>query len=325
MLGLSEIPDIYAFMNERCIPYGVNFELTPRCNIDCRHCYHVMITGAELDTAEVKRVLNDLANLGTFELTLTGGEPLLRRDFPEILRYAVATAGFSVKIFSNLTLLDEKTADVLASVPLNSVETTLLGPDAETHDTMTTVKGSFTATLTAIGLLKDRGIRVSAKTILMTSNVDKADDMYRLADNLDISFRHDDSLFVESNMGRAPLALQISDSEILRRRKKAGEDEPFEPSICNAARSIMSIGPDGAVYPCGAYPEAAGTIRETALGEIWYNSPLMNKLRSLEYDDYTDCRECDYQVRCSGCVAMGIGLAHGRISPCRVARNKLQV
>ena len=323
MLGLSEIPDIYAFMNERSIPYGVNFELTPRCNIDCRHCYHVMITGPELDTAEVKRVLDDLANLGTFELTLTGGEPLLRSDFTEILHYAVVTTGFSVKIFSNLTLLDEKTAEMFASVPLNSVETTLLGPDAETHDLMTTVPGSFDATIAAIGLLKDHRIRVSAKTILMKTNVEKADDMYRLADKLDISFRHDDSLFVESNMGRAPLALQIPDSEILRERNKAGDDEPYEPSICNAARSIMSIGPDGAVYPCGAYPEAAGNIREVSLEGIWYDSPLMNKLRSFEYDDYTVCQKCDYLVRCNGCVAMGLGLSHGRISPCRVARNKL--
>ena len=312
---------IYALMNERCIPYGVNLELTARCNLDCRHCYHVVTSGPEMETAEVIHLLDDCARLGTMELTLTGGEPLIREDLKEIIVHAVESAGFSVKLFSNLTLLEPSIIDVLASIPLNAVETSLLGPNAGTHDELTGLTGSFDATINAIVLLKKRGIRVSAKTVLMKQNAKNLEEMYRLADKLGISLRHDDALFIESDGGRGPLALQIPDREVIRTRKIYGSDVPFVPSSCNAGRSVMSISPDGSVYPCGAFNRAAGNIRETPLETIWYESPLMKKFRSFKDEDYRVCSDCRYVVRCQGCVAMGIGIAYGRTYPCRFART----
>ncbi|MCE5251658.1 radical SAM protein [bacterium] len=314
-------PDIYVLMNARSVPYGINLELTARCNLGCYHCYHVESSGPELDTAEIKRLFDDLARLGTMEMTITGGEPFLREDIGEIIVYAVETAGFSIKIFSNLTLLKPSLADVLASVPLNSVETTLLGPDAETHDMLARVPGAFTAVMNSIAVLKERGIRVSAKTVLMKHNYKKINAMYELAGRLGIPFRHDDSLFVESGRGRGPLAFQISDSEIHRNRRRMGISGSYKPTLCNAGRSIMSIGPDGSVYPCGAFPEKAGNIRETPVETIWRSSPLMKKLRTLHSGDYGVCTDCRYLMRCQGCLAMGIGLASGRINPCRLARR----
>ena len=98
-MNKNDTPSIYAYMNKRSVPYGVGLELTARCNLDCIHCYHVTCSGAEMSTDEITGLFDDLAQLGTMELTLTGGEPLLRSDFPEILLYAVKTTGFSVKIF----------------------------------------------------------------------------------------------------------------------------------------------------------------------------------------------------------------------------------
>lgn len=321
MLEHLDTSSIYALMNERCIPYGVNLELTARCNLDCVHCYHVPDSGQEMDTAEVIRLLDDLAGMGTMELTITGGEPLIRKDLKEIIVHAVESAGFSAKLFSNLTLLEPSIADTLSSIPLNSVETTLLGPDAVIHDTITGTQGSFDATVDAIGILKKKGVRVSAKTVLMKPNVKHMEGMYRLANKLGISFRHDDSVFVESDGGRSPLALQIPDCEVIRTRKIKDTDERFYPSSCNAGRSVMSISPDGKVYPCGALQCEAGSVRDTPLETIWYEAPLMKKFRSLKDDDYRVCSDCRYLVRCQGCIAMGIGLAHGRVYPCGLARK----
>ena len=321
MLEHLDATSIYALMNARCIPYGVNLELTARCNLDCVHCYHIPDNGQEMDSAEVIGLLDDLAGMGTMELTITGGEPLIRNDIEKIIVHAVESAGFSVKLFSNLTLLEPAIADTFSSIPLNSVETTLLGPNAGIHDTLTGVQGSFNATVDALGLLKNKGVRVSAKTVLMKPNVKHLDDMYRLAHKLGISFRHDDSVFVESDCGRRPLALQIPDFEVIRTRKIKGDDERYYPSSCNAGRSVMSISPDGKVYPCGAFQYEAGSIRVTPLETIWYEAPLMKKFRSFVDEDYTVCSDCRYCVRCQGCIAMGIGLAHGRMYPCRFARK----
>jgi radical SAM protein with 4Fe4S-binding SPASM domain len=158
----------------------------------------------------------------------------------------------------------------------------------------------------------------------MKPNVDAIGRMYRLAEDLGIPFNHDDTLFVSSDGSRGPLALQIPDCDIVRIRKRIGGDDTFEPSICNAGRSILSISPDGSVYPCGAFPEKAGNIRETALETIWYDAPVMKKLRTITDDDYRVCSDCTYLLRCNGCVAMGLGLASGRTVPCLFARKNLR-
>ena len=320
----NDTTDIYSLMNRMGVPYSVNFELTALCNLDCIHCYHVKTYGSELTTNEIKKLFHKLADLGTMELTLTGGEPLLRSDFNDILKYAVEITGFSVKLFSNLTLLDESIANILASLPLNAVETTLLGPNPETHDTIVKQPGSFNAVLRAVKLLKERNVSVTAKTIIMKSNSDKLGEMYNLAEKLDIPFRHDDVVFVESDGRRTPLSQQIPDNEVLRSRNFYGQQMLYEPVKCNAARSVMSIGPDGSVYPCGAFTQPAGNIRETSLRELWYEAPLMRRVRALEDHDYLLCKGCTYLLRCNGCIAMGIGLARGRIYRCLLARKRLR-
>lgn len=224
-------------------------------------------------------------------------------------------------MFSNLTLLDEETADALAALPLNSVETTILGPDAETHDAIARVSGAFDRMLAAIRMLQKWNVRINAKTIVMKPNVERLGEMYLLTDKLGILFRHDDSLFVGSDGRRRPLALQIPDSAIHRLRKRTGGTQAYVPSICNAGRSILSISPDGSVYPCGAFLVSAGTVRETPMKTIWHDAPVLKMLRSIRYDDYDVCRHCSYVLRCNGCMAMGMGLASGRTVQCRFARK----
>jgi AdoMet-dependent heme synthase len=316
--------DIYFEMNRRTIPYAVNLELTASCNLDCVHCYHVRASGPEMNTREARELLDSLAGLGTMELTLTGGEPLTRHDFFPILHHAVEARGFSVKIFSNLTLLDREGADVLAALPLRGVETTILGPCADLHDRLARMPGAFEAAMRGIRLLTGRSVRVTVKTVLMRENFEALGEMERLAGDLGAAFRSDDGIYVESNGGRGPLAHRIPEREAMRRRKKDGGFGSFAlRSPCNAGRSVMSIGPGGAVYPCGAFPAPAGSIREHPLGDIWRDSPLMRRMRSLSDEDYRGCGECRYTMRCGGCMAMGWGLSRGRMYPCGLRKRKL--
>jgi len=316
--------DIYAIMNDRLVPWGVSIEVTARCNIKCVHCYHPSAHNPQLNLDEMKGLLKDLAALGSMDLTFTGGEVFLRPDFMEILEFAVNDCGFLVKIFSNLTLLSEAQADILASLPINEVETTLLGPGSGMHDAITGVSGSFKATVNAIKMLTTRGVNVSAKTVAMTVNSHRLDDMYKLADRLRIEFRHDDAVFIESNGGRRPLSLQITDNEIKRMRRSFGSEDENEYSLCNCARSVLGIGSDGEVYPCGPFTESAGNIRDNSIADIWLNSPLMTAVRAMDDSDYFVCRDCHYRLRCNGCVAMGIGLSRGRKYPCRLAKRRLR-
>ncbi len=325
MIMLEPGGDIYAEMNRRSVPYGVNLEITAACNLDCVHCYHVRPPEAEMSTAEICALLDDLASLGSMELTITGGEPLLRGDFGDILRHAIERDGFSVKIFSNLTLLDGSIARIIARAGVRGVETTLLGPDAVLHDRLAGMAGAFERTVAGIRLLMDHSVNVSVKTVAMKENVGCLEEMYRFAASLDVAFRHDDSLFVESDGRRRPLAHRISEREVRALRRAAGGDVgPRNRGSCNAAKSVASIGPGGDVYPCGAFPLSAGSVREGSFADIWRDSPLMSSIRSLDDSDYGVCRNCIYDIRCGGCLAMGAGLADGRVHPCRLERKTIR-
>src|SRR6476660_9250803 len=87
-------------------PLSCLFELTPTCNLRCQFCYVALdpYKGPYLSTAQTFGILDKLETAGVMWLTLTGGEVLSRRDFPEIYRYARAK-GFMVKIFSNATMM----------------------------------------------------------------------------------------------------------------------------------------------------------------------------------------------------------------------------
>ncbi len=311
-------------MNRLLVPWGVSIEVTARCNLDCIHCYHPRAEGGELSFDEMTSLLDDLADLGSMDLTFSGGEPFTRNDFLDILDYAVERRGFHVKIFSNLTLLTEEKADRLASYPLNAVETTILGPDSECHDRLARHKGAFEATVRSIRMLVERNVNVSAKTVAMKGNCHRLDELYALADSLGISFRNDDSLFVEADGGRSPLSLQISDDEIIRLRKSRGHDIPTEFFACNCGKSVLSISADGNVHPCGPFPVPGGNIREKSLAEIWRNSPVFNKVRELDNPDYEVCRDCRFNLRCNGCIAMGMGLSNNRVYPCALKKRKLR-
>jgi radical SAM protein with 4Fe4S-binding SPASM domain len=316
---------LHAEMRRHGVPCGAGIELTAACNLDCVHCYHVRSAGPEMNRDEIERLLGDLAALGVLELTFTGGEPFTRPDFPSILRSAITEHGFSVKIFSNLTLLDAPMAEFLAGFPLNRVETTLLGDTAVLHDSLTRRPGSFGATLAGIRLLRERGVRVAAKTVVMRPNSRALPGLYRLAESLGIPFRHDDGIFVESDGGRRPLGLRITEEEARRARRKRGWREPDAVSgACNAAKSVVHIAPDGAVYPCGPFPFSVGNVRETPLVSLWRDASLMRRVRALADKDYGACRGCRYLVWCGGCMAMGLGLARGRKYPCRVVRRRLR-
>jgi MoaA/NifB/PqqE/SkfB family radical SAM enzyme len=86
-------------------PSVAGLELTYSCNVRCRHCYVNGLGGEELTLNEYRRLIDDLYDLGRFCLVFTGGEPLLRPDFFDIVAYANRKRFLKV-LFTNGTLID---------------------------------------------------------------------------------------------------------------------------------------------------------------------------------------------------------------------------
>ncbi len=108
------------------LPIGVTAELTYRCNLRCIHCYCTNSISKELTLNEWKRAIDILKSWGTVFITFTGGEPLLREDLLQIMRYA-SKNGMALRLFTNGTLINEKIADHLKDMNLLEVEVSIQG------------------------------------------------------------------------------------------------------------------------------------------------------------------------------------------------------
>ncbi len=169
-------------------PYSCQWEITCRCNLHCVMCYTDCFNRPEairqeLSTADILRIMDELAEAGTLELCLTGGEPLARPDFFQLYEHAIR-CGFLVTVFSNGTLITEAHADRFAALRPHRIEISLHGLTRETFEQITLGQGSYDRCVQAITLLLDRQIPLVLKSTAMTLNRQEILDIKRYVESL---------------------------------------------------------------------------------------------------------------------------------------------
>lgn len=168
-------------------PPVVIWNLLRRCNLTCKHCYATSADSQfrdELDTAEALRVIDELAAAGVRVLILSGGEPLLRKDLFQLTDYA-RDKGFFVALSSNGTLIDEHNIERIAAARFDYVGISIDGLEA-VHDEFRQLKGSFAASMKAIGLCRERDIRVGLRTTLTQHNYPQLQALLALMREMDV-------------------------------------------------------------------------------------------------------------------------------------------
>ncbi len=177
------------------LPLNGSMELNFRCNLRCQHCYaaygHAGIPGKqELSTLEIQRILDEVTDEGCLWMLLTGGEPLMRRDFKEIYLYA-KRKGLLLTLFTNGTMITPEIADFLAEYRPFNLEITLYGLTQETYEKITGIPGSHKRCFQGIELLLERQIILGLKTIAMTLNQHEFEAIRDYAKSLGVPFRYD--------------------------------------------------------------------------------------------------------------------------------------
>jgi radical SAM protein with 4Fe4S-binding SPASM domain len=125
------------------VPLGtLMFSLTYKCNFNCRMCLSKDINSNELDIGTIKQILDEAASLGTISVIFSGGEVMLRKDFPEIYRYAV-NKGLLITVLTNLTLWDDSIFSLFQKYPPSLLQVSVYGLSQETYEAVTKIKGSF--------------------------------------------------------------------------------------------------------------------------------------------------------------------------------------
>ncbi len=163
------------------------WNITRRCNLKCIHCYaHAknISLDSELSTQQGKNLLDDLAAFGVPVILFSGGEPLTRKDLPELAAYAVKK-GMRAVISTNGTLITPQKAQTLKKIGLSYVGISLDGME-EINDRFRGVKGAFRSALEGIENCKKAGIKVGLRFTINKSNVDEIPKIFQLLEERDI-------------------------------------------------------------------------------------------------------------------------------------------
>ena len=309
-------------MNERAlelgIPLGVHLDVTYRCNERCIHCYLEHDDLGEMTTVEIKDVLDQLAEAGTFFLTLSGGEVLMRRDFFEILEYARGLL-FNVRIKTNGVMIREPEARRLRQLGVEDIQISIYSARPEVHDGITKLPGSLKRSIAAIRFLRSQGLKVTIANVLMTANLGDHAGVQALARELGVTYTLDPTITPKIDGDTSILNLRIPGSElnaVFHNQDLVGnvdefcalpsppDDDVMEGYPCSAGHTAAYITPYGDVFPCVQFPLPSGNVRRQKFIDIWRHSPELNEVRSIHAKDLPVCSTCTHVGTCTRCPGL---------------------
>jgi mycofactocin radical SAM maturase len=305
-------------------PICLTWELTYACNLACVHC--LSSSGRrdprELSTAEAKAVLDELQRLQVFYINMGGGEPMIRKDFFELLDYSV-DHGIGVKFSTNGTYLDEAAARRLTAMDYMDVQISLDGATAAINDPVRGV-GAYDTSRRAMDNLAGAGFGPFKISVVVTRhNVDQLDDFKALADSYGAQLRVTRLRPSGRGADTWPELHPTNDQQyqIYKWLLAKGDDvltgdsffhlnalgEPLPGlNMCGAGRVVCLIDPIGDVYACPfvIHDEfKAGSVRDVGgFTKIWRESDLFLSLR--EPESAGACASCGSYDACQGgCMA----------------------
>lgn len=303
-------------------------ELTLRCNERCLHCGSncgdVMLD--ELTVNQYAKFLAEIkGDFGTADkmLCITGGEPLLRKEFFDIMSVA-NELGFSWGMTSNGTLIDDSVAKDLRRVGMKTISISIDGLE-ETHDTFRRTEGGWKRALNGVeSLIRVGGFKnIQITTVVTHQNIGQLDELYKIFNDMDIdSWR----IINIEPIGRAkqhPELILTNDDykymfEYIRNKRIAGEPVTYGCShylgmeyehevrdwyyICTAGTYIASIMANGDITACldiERRPEfIQGNILADRFKDVWENK--FQIFRKNLADENEKCRNCSENCRCHG-------------------------
>jgi len=301
------------------VPLSVQLDLTYRCNERCVHCYLDHNDRGEMTTAEIKHLLDEMAEAGVFILTLSGGEILLRKDFFEVLEYARRTLTFCVKLKTNAIMIHEREAARIRDLGVESVQISIYSHRPEVHDAITLVRGSLKRSLDAISFLKDQGLRVVMANVLMIQNMQDYLGVRALAEELGVECTLDptitpmmdgDRSVLDLGVGQDTLRQVFRDTSLVANVEEFcaiptnPDDSALENLPCSAGHTSCYVSPYGDVYPCVQFPLPTGNVRKRRFVDIWRHSDEMNDVRSIRIKHLTTCPSCSHVGSCTRCPGL---------------------
>lgn len=312
------------------------FEITDRCNLECRHCgSNCSAEGQNLTVSDIEKVLGTIGPDKPM-ICLTGGEPMMHPDFFDIAE-RIRDMGFLWGMTTNATLIDDDTALKLRDAGMSTVSVSLDGME-RSHDELRQRKGAWRLALRGIKALQNAGFQPQITTVLHQGNYGELESVYKLACDMGItSWR---PINVEP-IGRAcesgDLLLtheQFADLLAYIREKRFDPDCDMEVTfgcshylgtenermvrdhyfLCGAGILTASIRSNGDICACldiENRPELVqGNIRTDNFMDVWNNR--FRPFRTDRTEGCSECLECSERFICGGDSTHTWDFEHGK-------------
>ncbi len=292
----------------------LQWHITHRCNLRCRHCYQTDYT-AFTEREDMENVLDQFEELlrvcgARGHINITGGEPMLHPELFWLLNQAKRRS-VSTAVLTNGTLIGLHEARMLKASGVRYVQVSLDGT-RKTHDAIRG-KGSFDQASEGIIALRSQGIFTSVSFTAQKNNLRELKKLAEVCNQLGADMLWFDRVIIPVEKDCEELV--PSAAEYKRLCKTAarlcqngivtcGRALQFIPCRekhiykCTAGDSLLALLADGTVMPCRRLPLVVGNIKSESLLTIYRESPALQELRALEIPD--GCKACRYKDMCRG-------------------------
>lgn len=308
-------------------PRLISWNVTLRCPLRCAHCY---VDAGEreaddvLSTDEAFSVIDQLRDLGSPVVILSGGEPLLRDDIFDLARYGTKK-GLRMAMGTSGVLIDDGVAKDIRQAGIRQVAVSLDSADPAVHDRFRGVPGTWERAVQGIASCIRGGTPVQVNTTVLSPEMAAIESVIALGTGLGVT---DFQVFFPVPTGRGSAVHWLTPAvyeDLIRRilltyrdsglnirptcapqfRRIAdtlGITNPRWGRGCIAGTSYCRIFVNGDVTPCPYLPARAGNVREMPLVRIWQESPVFLALRDPALLS-GKCGRCGYRDLCGGCRA----------------------
>lgn len=319
------------------IPYEMNFSkypvlselaLTYRCNLKCNFCYagcnktgNPVKSDQELSTQQLKVIIDKINNEAKVpSISFTGGEPTLRPDLPELIRYA-KSLDMRVNLISNGTLINDEMINKFIDAGLDSAQISMEGTNADKHDAIVGQSGAFQHVISIVKALKKAGIHTHTNTTITRHNIDDCLNLPAFVKHELGNERFSMNLIIPTGSGALNQDLVVKYSEIgvvieqlLKESEKNNVEFMWYSPIpmcmfntiihglgnkgCSACDGLLSVAPNGDILPCASYDDPVGNLLQQDFDQIWQATQAV-KYREKQFARQ-ECRNCDNFHICNG-------------------------
>jgi len=286
----------------------VTLMLTERCNLACRHCCQNAVKGECKDPSlqEIYHRIDKLQNVKFKTLMITGGEPLIREDFEEIIKYCKKKLNCRLILMTNAILINEKNVDFI----VQNFQRISISIDGTNKELTKMVRNAdvFELVLQKIKLLQSRQFSKISLSAILPPSFAVYDEFFALCKKLGVEpIVRDYSRAGRGGRGYAQIE-EAFESYCRKNNYQMFDELETEAiqnfSTCAAGKRQFTIGPYGDVYPCNILMEEECYIGDFDLDDSIYDKIRDNKVFSMN-DQFknTPCHDCDYNRLCWSCLS----------------------